>query len=238
MRILEVNSCMARRLKHFGCIVIEGKYGLEINRESYALINSKCSLPMFPELMKENAYADETGTTYTDEWCKYYQLVVLQNYDLNMQYFSTLNHEEFQIAISDFCNKNRNFKEVKDLTEYAGQSGYYVMVLDKYCQVYIGTAVDIKRRIQHHWSNRKNFDRLLFPMYAVNESILSIDSFRALDTTRIFACKTKRTYVFENKYIDEFPSQFVINRLGGGRLSQGPLGYLEALGMMKSRELE
>ena len=231
---------MTRRVSHFGCTVVETKYGLELTREKYAIINNKSSfVPKFDFLIKENAFTDETGTTYTDEWCNRYQQEILKNYDLNMRYFASLNHDDFHAAIERFLKKNKKFKEVTDLREYEAVSGYYVMVFDKYCQVYVGTTSDIKRRIQSHWSKSKSFDRLLFPMHAVNTSILSVDSFRALDTTRIFVYRTKDIYVKENEYIEDFPPQYVTNRLGGGQLSDnGLLGYLEARSMKRSRELE
>ena len=223
-------------MKHFGCTVMAGKYGLELSRDKYAIISNKNSLPKFDSM--KDAYADEEGTTYTDEWCKEYQQLILQNYDLNMRFFASLNHDEFQAELEAFLKKNKSFVEVSDLTEYSGVSGYYVMVLDKYCQVYIGTTDDIKRRIQQHWSKSKSFDRLLFPMYAVDKSVLSIDSFRALDTTRIFVCTTKKPYVSEDKYINDFAPQYVCNRLGGGMFSGGLLGLLEAGSTIKSKKLD
>ena len=223
-------------IKHFGITVMSGRYGLELSRDTYAIINKKNSLSKFDN-MKE-AYADEAGTTYTDEWCTEYQKLILQNFDLNMQFFSTLNHEDFQTEINNFLKKNKRFVEVTNLIEYNGVSGYYIMVLDKYCQVYIGTTNDIMRRIHQHWTKSKSFDRLLFPMYAVNKSVLCIDSFRALDTTRIFVYATKKTYSNENKYINSFSPQFVSNRLGGGMFSKGLLGFLEAGSTIKSREFD
>lgn len=198
-------------MKHFGCTVLSSKYGLELNRDNYAVINNKNSLSKFPSL--KNAYADEKGTTYTDEWCKEYQQLILQNYDLNMRFFTSLNHDEFQGEIASFLKKNKNFVEVSNLNEYNGVSGYYIMVLDKYCQLYVGTTDNIKKRIQQHWIKTKSFDRLLFPMYAVNKSVLSIDSFRALDTTRIYAYPTKNTYENENRYIDDFPRSICATEL-------------------------
>ena len=94
------------------------------------------------------------------------------------------------------------------------------------------------RRIHQHWTKSKSFDRLLFPMYAVDKSVLSIDSFRALDTTRIFVYATKKTYSNENKYINSFSPQFVSNRLGGEIFSKGLLGFLEAGNTIKSREFD
>ena len=111
-----------------------------------------------------------------------------------MRFFASLDRQRFEEKINCLLNKNREFVAVTDLTQYDNVSGYYMMVLDKYCQVYIGTAVNIKRRIQQHWSKSKSLDRLLFPMYAVEKSALSIDSFRALDTIRIFAYKSSEIY--------------------------------------------
>ena len=223
-------------MKHFGVIVKPGKYGLELTRDTYAIINTKNSLGKFPNM--QHAYADKEGTIYTDEWCREYQQLILRNFDLNMRFFASLNHDEFQAALDSFLQKNKGFVEVSDLTEYSGVGGYYLMVLDKYSQVYVGTTDDIRKRIQQHWSRSKSFDRLLFPMYSVNESVLSIDSFRALDTTRIYVRTAKRTYVSENKYINQFPSQFVTNRVGGGRFSCGLLGFLKFGSSIKSRKLD
>ena len=50
--------------------------------------------------------------------------------------------------------------------------------------MYIGISNDIKKRILTHWGSKKDFDRLLFGKK--ENSVLSIDSFGALDTTRIF----------------------------------------------------
>ena len=125
-------------MKHFGCTVMASKYGFELSRDKYAIISNKNSLPKFNSM--KDAYADEEGTTYTDEWCKEYRQLILQNYDLNMRFFASLNHDEFQSELEAFLKKNKAFVEVSDLTEYSGVSGYYVMVLDKYCQVYIGTT--------------------------------------------------------------------------------------------------
>ena len=77
--------------------------------------------------------------------------------------------------------------ETDDLNELAGKQGVYILVLDEYKQAYIGkseAAGGMKQRILNHWSKRKEFGRLLNGK--VESSILSIDSFGALDTTRIF----------------------------------------------------
>lgn len=226
-------------MEHFGVPVRAGKYGLELTRANYAVIDNKSSFRVkLQGLVQRGAYADETGKYYTDEWCLAYKDVCLQNFDLNMQFFSSLNHDEFEQEIANFLLKNKGFVEVRDLKEWQGVGGYYLMVLDKYCQVYVGTTDDIKRRIQQHWAKSKNFDRLLFPIYAVEKSVLSIDSFRALDTTRIFAQKTKNTYSKEDNFINTFSEKFVANRIGGGKLENGMLGIIQKAATIKTKGLK
>lgn len=216
---------------HFGIKVLEGKRGLKLTRDNYAIISKKNSLVKF----SQDIYEDESGKTYKDQWCKEHYDECMKNYDLNMEYFSLLDHDEFNNEIDKFLKRNSEFVEVFDLNLYDHKSGYYLMVLDEYCQIYVGTTTDIKKRIRTHWSASKPFDRLLFPMGAVNKSILSIDSFRALDTTRIFAYLTDKLYDNEDDFINQFSNKFICNRIGGGRV-QG--GLLEAITMMKSRKLK
>lgn len=216
---------------HFGIKVLDGKRGLKLTRENYAVVSNKNSLPRF----SMDIYADEEGKLYSDEWCVKQLEVCLKNYDLNMKYFSLLNHDEFNMEINKFIKSNKCFVEVFDLNLYDKEPGYYIMVLDEYCQMYIGTTDDIKKRIREHWSKSRAFDRLLFPMGAVDSSILSIDSFRALDTTRIFAYTTKKTYKTEDKFINEFSPKFVSNRLDGGKVTGG---FIQAIAMMRKRMLK
>jgi GIY-YIG catalytic domain len=217
---------------HFGLKVLEGKRGLRLKREKYAIVNNKNSLGV---RFSRDIYVDEEGKIYKEQWCKEHLKECLENFDLNMEYFSLLNHNEFCTEIEDFLKWNSQFTEVHDLNFYEGKAGYYIMVLDEYSQVYIGTTNDIKRRIRQHWSNSKSFDRLLFPMGNVNSSILSIDSFRALDTSRIYAYETNETFSSEDKFINQFSAKFVCNRLGGGKVTGG---FLQAITMMKERNLK
>lgn len=216
---------------HFGVKVLEGKRGLKLTRETYAIVNNKNSLCHF----SSDIYADEEGKIYSDEWCIEHLEDCLKNYDLNMKYFSLLNHIEFNAEINEFLQNNKCFVEVLDLNLYEEKLGYYIMILDEYCQVYIGTTNDIKKRIRQHWSTSKPFDRLLFPMGAVDRSTLSIDSFRALDTTRIFAYTTEETFELEDEFINEFSSKYVCNRIAGGKIIGG---LLQSILMMKTRKLE
>lgn len=218
---------------HFGLKVLEGKLGLKLTREKYARINNKSS---FSRTMFGCDYVNEKTGIYTDEWCKNHFEECMKNYDLNMEYFSLLDNNEFNLEIDKFLKQNEGFVEVLDLNLYHMKPGYYLMVLDEYCQVYIGTTNDIKKRIRQHWSGNKYFDRLLLPMGAVDSSILSIDSFRAFDTTRIFAYITEKIFDNEDKFINEFLSKFVCNRLSGGKFKG--IGLLSSIMMMKSRKLK
>lgn len=135
------------------------------------------------------------------------------NYDLNMRYFKSLDYDEFSKYISKKCKKF-NFKECTDLTELIGVEGLYMMVLDNYKQVYIGQASNIKRRIMSHWNEKKSLERLIFG--DICESGLSIDSFGALDTTRVFYKETRVLHINEEKIVADFDSRYTLNRTAGG----------------------
>ena len=136
------------------------------------------------------------------------------NYDLNMKYFASLDKEEFNEYLSKYVKKHK-FVEVNDLNKYKGKKGVYIIVLDQYKQVYIGlTDRGIKERIQEHWNTRKESDKLIWG-FAFN-SRLSIDSFGALDTTRIFVKTNVDLHSSENRFVDEFDDKYLLNRTAGG----------------------
>ncbi len=215
---------------HFGLTVREGKRGLKLSRDTYAIINNKNSLMPFEEI----TYADADGKFYTDDWCKKHFKDCMDNFDLNMNFFKLLDREKFEIEIQKFLNKFIKFNEISDLNHYDQKQGYYMMVLDEYCQIYIGTSTDIKLRVRQHWTRQKPFDRLLCPIGAVDTSIMSIDSFRAYDTTRIFINVTPDIFTREDKYISHFSPEYICNRLAGGQVTGG---LLQAISMMKKRNL-
>lgn len=219
-------------MKHFGINLIYRKYTFNINREQFALINKKPSLPKFESLVEKNAYVDDTATEYSLSWCEGYRELCLKNYDLHMKYYSTLDSQGFSNAIMCFLKKYKKFCEIDSLLDYEGIAGYYLMVLDEYKQVYIGKSDNIKRRVQQHWANTKAFDRTLFPMYAVDTSCFSVDFFRAIDTTRIFVWKRKFLEGIERELIENFPQEFCCNRIGGD-ITSG----IEALATIKKRNL-
>lgn len=67
-------------------------------------------------------------------------------------------------------------------------------------------------------------------------SIISIDSFRALDTTRIFAAKTARSFDGENPLLERFPQKFMLNRIIGGRDAVKLAGLVGVDKIMKRRD--
>ena len=211
--------------KHFGVVVRQGpKYGHNISRQTYGTINKRNShyfpKEADPDLWDKQAsyFEDESHLYYSDDWCTKHQKDVLENFDINMDRFAELDEIEFESHLTSVISKYPKMVEVTDLNEWDGVSAIYVMVLDRFLQVYVGIAESsrgLKGRIRDHWSTNKQFDRLLFG--SVEQSKLSIDSFRALDTTRIFALETNKAEKFENSVLELFPSKFVLNRVAGGR---------------------
>lgn len=124
-----------KKAEHLGIKVSGSKYKLKLVREEYALINKRNSLPKFEGMKK--AYADDNGKTYTDEWCLKHQNNCLENYDLHMHLFSLLDHDEFNEEVNDFLISYPMFNQVDDLNELNEKNGYYILILDEYCQVYI-----------------------------------------------------------------------------------------------------
>ncbi len=220
-------------MEHFGVKLINRGKSFAINREEFAIPNTYPSLPYMTSLNEKGAYdIDDDGWCYTEDWCNEYRELCLKNYDLNMSYFAKLDSCEFEDALKEFLSHHKKFIEIDNLNDVEEVEGYYIMVLDKYKQVYIGKSNDIKKRIKQHWSKTKPFDRTLFPMYAWEKSVLSIDAFRALDTTRIFVWKNKVSDGMERKLVKDFPSKFSTNRIGGDVTTA-----IEALASMNERDL-
>ncbi len=218
-------------MEHFGVKLLNRGKSFKLTKEEFAIINTKPSLIYFTSLAEKNAYIDEYGSAYKQSWCQEYRELCFKNFDLNMEYFSKLNKADFEEALTAYLSEYKQFVEVTNLNDFSGIEGYYLMVLDEYKQVYIGKAENIKRRIQQHWSKTKPFDRTLFPMYAWKTSCFSIDFFRALDTTRIFAWPSILTDGMEDELIKNFPSQFCTNRIGGDITNA-----IQAIGTMNNRQ--
>ena len=202
-------------MEHFCIKLVSRGKSFKLTRDEFALINTKPSLPYFTSLAACGAYADEGGSAYSECWCTKYREMCLRNYDLNIKYFATLDKDAFNFALTSFLSRYHQFKEVFNLNEFSSVEGFYIMILDEYKQAYIGKSKDIKKRILKHWSDTKPFDRTLCPMFAWEKSVFSIDFFRALDTTRIYAWKNMISDGIEAELIRNFPTQFRTNRIGG-----------------------
>jgi hypothetical protein len=234
------NRTKASTVEHFGESIRLPKYGYRLNREQYALVNKRPSIPVSKESLPElwasidPWFEDEQHTSYTDEHCAHLRANALENFDLNMAYYSLISEESFEKAVTAMLRKNKTLRAVTELSALEGQGGLYVMVLDQYRQVYIGQAANLRQRIKRHWSGTKQFDRLVFGM--VDESVMSIDAFQALDTTRLFAATTTRADALEARVVKSFPANYRLNRIGGGKLTQMRAAVIET--EMNRRQLQ
>lgn len=198
-------------------------------------------IPEFYYNIPNRVFADEEH--YTDEWVEEHYLACMENFDLNMAFFSKIDHDTFDRYLQRFIKKNK-FIETDDLNELSGKQGIYILVLDEYKQAYIGkseAAGGMKQRILNHWSKRKEFGRLLNGK--VESSILSIDSFGALDTTRIFYKELKwyqNADEIEERLVDSFSCDYLLNRVAGGINAEDSQAArnLRLLGTMQGRKLK
>jgi hypothetical protein len=211
-------------VEHFGERLRAGKYGHRLSRETYAIPNRRPSVRLSRESISAElwatldwAFADDEHTTYSDAYCEQQQADALENFDLNMGFFAGISADEFEGALSNTLATTKQLRPVTDLLSLDGVEGLYVMVLDEYRQAYVGKSTDMRRRIRSHWAGTKQFDRLLWGHKY--ESVMSIDTFQPLDTTRIFAAKTIRGYELERKVERRFPADFLLNRIWGGEMN-------------------
>ena len=182
-------------INHFG-INIQEKPSNHINKELY--------LSAKPEGM-----SGWTESSYVSQRIK-----ADINYDSNMRYFDSLNYEKFNAHLGKLIKKFK-LKECMDLKKLEGKQGLYVIVLDKYKQIYIGKSDDIKKRVhQGHWNKSKSLERLIFgDMFT---SKISIDSFVALDTTRVYYYLTYDCNKLEEKMVEYVDQNYLLNRTAGG----------------------
>lgn len=153
----------------------------------------------------------------SDEYCKRYQAMCLQNYDLTMKFINNLDKNEF-IDTIDKLVKKYNMIEINNLNECQNKTGIYMAILDEFKQLYIGqTTRDLKDRILNHWKIKPKFDKILFG--STNKSVIAYDSYGALDTTRIFVIyETNKIKIdkIEADLLKEIPKEYQTNRIGGG----------------------
>ena len=204
-------------IQHFG-VQIKKSAKNKIARENYAIIDKRNSTwtpntpSRFLDPQKRRKYfEDEECRVYSDSYCEEHQEKCLINFDKNMEFFKQIPKSEFENAVNMLVESNKKLKEVFDLNDCKEMRGIYILVLDEYKQIYVGQAVDIKRRIMQHWSKQKQFDRLIFG--DINNSVLSIDSFGALDTTRIYVLETDSLDSVERIVVKEFPAHLKLNEL-------------------------
>ena len=167
------------------------------------------------KLARENYYISSNKPSYSnrdnynDELVKNQYEKCLKIFDDNMTKFSKLNHNDFNDYLINFVNKY-DFKEIKDLHEVNNISGIYIMALDNYSQVYIGMSKNtIKRRIIEHWRKKVPFNRLA----SIRNNLINIDSFGALDTTRIFykQVESKLCDNYVDKITKDFNDKYMLN---------------------------
>ena len=131
------------------------------------------------------------------------------------------------------------------MNELREKKGIYVLVLDKYKQVYVGQSmVDIFKRIKRHWQRKIEFENLLIGK--VNKTKFSIDSFGILDTTRIYVelIDSGRYNVSakiderERYLVNKIPDKFLLNKVGGGIKLGKPNSFEEFISTYKQIQLE
>ena len=191
--------------------------------ENKALVDMANNCNCYPAWVKYDW--KNNSLVYNEEFIKRNKEAILKNLNLNLKFYNKLDSEEFNKNFDKVLKlkKNNGLKKVTDLKEYIGKKGIYIMVLDKYKQIYIGQSKrDVVERIINHWKRKVEFENLLIGK--VNESKLSIDTFGMLDTTRIYIEDIDPLYYNNSEKIDKreeylinsIPEQYLINKVGGG----------------------
>lgn len=159
-------------------------------------------------------FKDATFSEYSDAFLLYKRDEALENFDLSMKFFRSLDQAAFDESLSGLLESFPQLKLADDLKDVDGVSGVYIMVFDEHKQYYVGEANDIRMRIKQHWVRKKHFDRLVFGSRF--DSVFPVDEFRALDTTRIFAAPTRAGFELEEQLTDHSDPRYSLNRIGGG----------------------
>ena len=209
---------------HFGIRLPEREGGHRLTRENYV-----CTT-------RDGRYYFEDGWLKGEpgRW-EVHREAVMRNFDRSMAYFASLSPRGFSDAVERMREAVPELRTVEDLNEWDGVSGVYVLVLDGFRQLYVGQATargGIRQRIMVHWQKKMAFDRLLSG--SEERSIMAIDSFRALDTTRIFAVARGRPGPLERRVQLAVAESFCANRTRAGDLAGG---LAEALAARRERDL-
>lgn len=179
-------------------------------------------------------YRDDEHAQHSDLYLLVQRDQALVNFDLSLQYFESLDRDEFEEALQHVLLKGRTFKLVESSQDWDGVEGAYVMVFDNYKQFYIGQSEDIRKRIKKHWTARKPFDRLIFG--SLYNSVFPVDEFRALDNTRIYAARSRNPYTVEERAEKAANQRFSLNRMAGGETD--PYALMVALSIPRDRNHE
>ena len=232
---------MQEKIQHFGVLINKTEKN-KISREHYAVIDKKSSTWYSKRKLlyktaeeRQKYYDDEECKIYSDSFCKKWQEKCLINFDKNMAFFSQISKEDFEKALQKLIGSNKKVRQIFDLNDCKDMCGIYVLVLDEYKQAYIGQAKNIRTRIMQHWSKQKPIDRLIFG--GVDKSVLSIDCFGALDTTRIYVLETTSLDSSERLAVTKMPAHFRLNRIGGGTINDN-FDMLTALSKWNLRDLK
>lgn len=239
---------------HFDYLVNNSKYN-KLTRENYAVIDKRTSFyfknnPKAYEINKSDIdegkvprydlALDKKGLTYTDEWCEKHREQALKNFDMNMEYYKYVG-KNFEEKLNEFLlTDGSEFKEYYSLNhEDMKKPGIYMLVLGEYKRIYIGITrkQTLRRRILKHWSTVKQFDRLIWG--SVNSSIISIDSFGCLDTTRIFLIPVDSEAIDElyEKKLQITSSPLIYNFLQN-RTSGGMTTYMDSVMNMRCIDIK
>ena len=213
--------------------------------ENKALVDMADNCNCYPAWVKYDW--KNNSLVYNEEFIKRNKEAILKNLNLNLKFYTELDSEEINKNLYKVLKlkKNNGLKKVTDLKEYIGKKGIYIMVLDKYKQIYIGQSKrDVVERIINHWKRKVEFENLLIGK--VNESKLSIDTFGMLDTTRIYIEDIDPLYYNNSEKIDKreeylinsIPEQYLINKVGGGLRLDGIDSLKSFIDTYKKRKLD
>ena len=252
--------------EHFGIKLDIEKVKKYLTRDNFAIIDTKARIEKKYRdaiikswdnyiKMKDSINIEEFSITFcppsykyilengvlklSDEFCKKYQEASLYVYDSNIRFFENLNNDDFQYHLNKIVKRYRSCNNVINLKKFKGISGIYLMVLDNYKQIYVGQSKDVCKRIVQHWKNTPRFDKLIFP--SIKKSNINIDSFGALDTTRIYIKQIEKLHnldLEEERIVEKIPQKYLINRIGGGIKLESDFDTFKVINSINQRNLE
>ena len=208
-------------MEHFGVWLGNSRFGDVMTRAMYGYPNrtphQRWRREQMPARLWEGRawqFRDEAQTRFSDAFLLWNRDQALRNLDLSLAYFDTLDASEFESALDGVLSKGRSVHAVDDLTEWEGVEGVYVMVFDRFKQFYVGQSNNVYKRVRQHWIGRKSFDRLVYG--TPYDSILPVDELRALDTTRLYATRSRNRDTLEERMERTAEPRFTLNRTAGG----------------------